>query len=212
MLCPLESGARPGEELERTKRKCVVWGQAAIPPMLCWFVVGEIHVLNGCQSGADVSDTIGPTRKRHREKAKGMDLGEWGRSSPSAAHACLCVYDVGLGAPAGLVCWHITPYVVPLGSQSLSVGSEGLGPQCGPRGGSQCSWSAYWCSGLMPGARCPEVAESQTRPFRLCQALKTPFMPTINSQSELFPLLIEAEAGAQSGEVHGHGPRAQWKQ
>ena len=45
---------------------------------------------------------------------------------------------------------------------------------------------------------------SQTRPFRLCQGLKTPFMLTINSQSELFPLLIEAEAGAQSGEVHGH--------
>ena len=29
-------------------------------------------------------------------------------------------------------------------------------------------------------------------------------MLTINSQSELFPLLIEEEAGAQSGEVHGH--------
>lgn len=38
----------------------------------------------------------------------------------------------------------------------------------------------------------------------LCQGLKTPFMLTINSQSELFPLLIEAEAGAQSSEVHGH--------
>jgi len=60
--------------------------------MLCWFVVGEIHVLNGCQSGADVSDTIGSTRKGHREKAKGRDLGEWGGTPlvlPSPP--CVCV-------------------------------------------------------------------------------------------------------------------------
>ena len=85
---------------ENKEEMCYL-GQEAIPPMLCWFVVGEVHVLNGCQSGADVSDTIGPTRKRHREKAKGRDLGEWGRNSPSAAQPSLCVNDVGPGAPAG---------------------------------------------------------------------------------------------------------------
>lgn len=53
---------------------------------------------------------------------------------------------------------------------------------------------------------------SHRLPFRLCQGLKTPFMLTINSQSELFPLPPEGEADVQSGEVHGQGPRAQGEQ
>ena len=101
--------------------------------MLCWFVVGEIHVLNGCQSGADVSDTIGPTRKRHREKAKGIDLGVWG-GAPLVLPTPPCVCMLAACWPGLLACH-------PLG------GAAGLTePELGLRG----PGASVWATGREP--------------------------------------------------------------